>query len=195
MAEANAPRIVAGQAALLARRYALAFFELAQEKGELEAIAAELASLQEAIQGNDAFWTMAKNARLGRDDLMAAMRSFSKEVKLGALTSRLLEVLAENRRLNALGNVVDAFDKLLADKKGIHRAEVSSAKALSDAQKDKLVQQLGVLVGGKVVLSSKEDPALLGGLTIKIGSRLIDASVKGKLAHLERQLKAQQEAA
>ena len=105
------------------------------------------------------------------------------------LTRRFVGVVADNRRLFALSDMIEAFLRRLADKRGEIAAQVTSAKPLSDAQLARVTEQLKRTVGGKVVIDHKVDPGLIGGLVVRVGSKLIDNSLKTKLMRLQLAMK------
>jgi len=187
--------VFAGEGAILARRYASALFELAEEKGSIDAVAADLQAMQEAIDNDPHFHAMASHPRLPVETVEAVTAKVADAAKFTPLTKSFMVQLAHNRRLGHLGDIIESFQADLAEKRGQHVAFVTAAHALSGDQEAGLSSQLGKMIGGTVRLVITEDPGLLGGLIIKMGSRLIDASVKGKLAQIERQLKTEREAA
>jgi F-type H+-transporting ATPase subunit delta len=193
--KASAQPNISGDAAILARRYANALYELADEAGQLDAVAEELRAVRGLLQDSSEFREMTKNPRLKRSELVVAMEKVASTAKFGKLTGNFLQLLAQNRRLEMMDAMIAAFLADLAARRGEFTAEVQTAQALTPEQHKLLGEQLQELAGGKVNMVLKEEPGLLGGLRIKLGSRLIDASVKGKLARLERALKSQQEAA
>jgi len=195
MTESKISTLIAGDAAVLARRYARAIYELANERNQLDAVAAELGQLKAVLKDSKEFRLITHNPSLSRKELAEAMRKVSDVAKLGPLTQSFLGLLAKNRRLENLEHVVDVFMADLTARRGEFTAEVITPKALAPAQQEKLSKQMDKVAGGKVHLVVREDASLLGGLMVKLGSRLIDASVKGKLTRLERQLKSQREAA
>ncbi len=195
MSEANAPRIIANDAAILARRYANALYELAEEQKQLDTVAADLRGLKGLLHDSLEFQQVVDHPRLSRVQLLAAMKQVAVSAKLNNLTGNFLALLAQNRRLAYLDVIVDAFMAHLAVRRGEYTAEIRAAKALTQKQQDQLATQLQQLAGGKIHMIIKEDASLLGGLIVKLGSRLIDASLKGKLARFERALKSQREAA
>lgn len=186
---------MAGEAAILARRYANALYELAEEKKQLDAVAADLRVFKTLVKDNAEYHQIIRNPRLTRAQLVKSMELVATTAKLGTLAGSFLSLVAHKRRLAHLEDMIDAFLYELADRRGEHTVEVYTAQPLTPAQKEKLSGDMEKLTGGKVNLFVKEDAGLLGGLMVKIGSRLMDASVRGKLARLERQLKSQQEAA
>lgn len=184
-----------GESAVLARRYASAFYQLAEEQKALDAAAADLRLLKSIAQENNEFHHIAFNPRLTRAQLVKAAQKITATAKLNPLTGNFLGLIAQKRRLKLLGAMIDSFLNELAMRRGEFTAEVRAAHKLTPAQQEELASQLRALAGGKVHLIVNEDKSLLGGLTVKMGSRLIDASVKSKLARLERQLKSRMEAA
>jgi F-type H+-transporting ATPase subunit delta len=184
--------VIAGEAAILARRYGGALYELADEQKQLDAVAADLRNLKILAAESAEFKSIIHNPRLTRAQLMQTMKSVSDSAKLSKLTANFLGLAAKNRRLNALPAMIDGFLDQLAESRGEYTAEVSSASALSAQQQEQLSRKLADLTGGKMHLMLREDKSLLGGVIVKMGSRLIDASVRTKLERLERQLKSQQ---
>lgn len=195
VSEAHIPKVIAGEAAILARRYAAALYDLAHDKKALDAVAADLAALRDVIDSDPHFRIMATHPRLPSNEIQKAIKTVVTKVKMHDLTAAFLMQVARNRRLAQLGLIIDAFMADLAVRRGEYTAVVTVAKPLSKEQKEKLSAQLGKMMDGTVKLVVEEDSSLIGGMVVKLGSRLIDASVKGKLARLERQLKTQQEAA
>ena len=195
MSEPQTPKIMAGEEAILARRYATALYDLAQDKKAIEAVAGDLAALKDAIYESPQFRVMATHPRLPQIALQKAMKNIVDTSKFHVLTSAFLMQVVRNRRLAYLTIIIEAFQADLAMRRGEYVAMVTVAKAMSKEQHDKLASQLGKMVSGSVRLVVEEDASLIGGVVVKLGTRLIDASVKGRLARLERQLKTQQEAA
>jgi F-type H+-transporting ATPase subunit delta len=189
------PKIIAGEQAVLARRYAAAVFELAQEQGVMEPVEADLRALQEAIDSNPLFHVMATHPRLPHHAIQTAVKNIIEGSHFHALTAAFLRQIARGRRLAYLSLIIEIFKNRLADMRREQVAVVTVAQKITSAQEAQLAAQLGRMTGGSVRLVIEEDAALIGGMTVKIGSRLIDASLQGKLARLERRLKSQQEAA
>lgn len=181
--------IIAGEAAVLARRYAGALYDLAAEQKQLDTVAADLRALRRLRQESQEFQFISSQPRLTRAQLVRAAQQTAAAAGLSELTSNFLALIARNRRLDLLSAMINAFLADLAARRGEFTAEVSAAHALSPAQEEQLAAKLGTWVGGRVHLSVRKDPGLLGGLVVRLGSRLIDASTKTKLARLERQLK------
>ncbi len=195
MPSSDMPKIIAGEQAVLARRYAAAVFELAQEQGVIEPVEADLRALQEAIDTNPFFRVMATHPRLPHHALQTAVKNIIEGSHFHALTAAFLTQVVQGRRLAYLSVIIEVFKNKLAALRREQVAVVTVAQKMTPAQEAQLITQLGHMTGGSVRLIVEEDAALMGGMTITLGSRLIDASIQGKLARLERQLKSQQEAA
>jgi F-type H+-transporting ATPase subunit delta len=175
--------------ASLAGRYATALFELARESKAVSAVEASLGQVQAALSGSSDFAALTTNAAISRDDAKKAVAAIAKAMKLDALTAKTLGVLAENRRLAETGAVAKAFAALAAADRGEITAEVTSAHPLSAAQTKAIAAKLKERVGRDVAISAKVDPAILGGLTVKIGSTLIDNSIQTRLNTLAQAMK------
>jgi F-type H+-transporting ATPase subunit delta len=195
MSDSSTSLLVSGTGAIVARRYARALYALADQKKLVDTVREELWALREALMDESLRDLFLRHARLSSDSQRALMERFSAQTKFCDPTRRFLTLMGKNRRLRYLGATVEAFLSLLAEKAGEYFADVFSAKPLSEAEQRKLVDRLEKTMKGKVYLRMGTDPDLLGGVIVKVGSRQIDATVKGKLATLERQLKSQQEAA
>lgn len=195
MSDVHAPKVIAGEEAVLARRYATALYDLAHEKKAVDAVAADLEALREGIEASPHFRIMATHPRLPMPEVQKAVKALISSVKFHDLTAAFLMQVVRGRRLAYLALIIDTFLANLAARRGEHVATVVTAKPLTEAQQTKLAAQLGKIVDGTVKIVVEEDADLIGGLVIKIGTRLIDASVQGRLARIERQLKSQQEAA
>lgn len=195
MSEPHMPKVLAGEAALLARRYASALYDLAHEKKVVDAVADDLHALLDAIEANPGFRIMATHPRLPTSEIFKAIRSFVSSIKMNDLTASFLMLVARNRRLAQLTLIIEAFLADLAHRRGEYTAVVTVARPMTKEQETKLAVQLGKIINGTVSLIVEEDASLIGGVVVRMDSRLIDASIKGKLALIERQLKSQQEAA
>jgi F-type H+-transporting ATPase subunit delta len=173
----------------LAGRYAAALFELAEEQGALDTIAADLHGLRDMIAKTADLERLIKSPVLSRDEQGRAIAALAERAGFDQLTRRFLGVLAHKRRLFALPEVVQAYDAMVAEHKGEIGAEVVSAVPLSAPQLESVRQQLSAAVGQTVKLSAAVDPSLLGGLVVRVGSRMMDASIRTKLRQLELALK------
>lgn len=173
----------------VAGRYAAALFGLAEDQGALEAVEADLRTLGVAIAGSDDLRGFLKSPVYGRDDQANAIAAIAKKAELNGLTSNFLALVAKNRRLFALDDMIQAFGALAAQHRGEVFAEAVSAAALNDDQTKALRHEIEAMVGKAVKLKTRVDPELLGGLVVKIGSQMIDASLKTKLNRLKTVMK------
>jgi F-type H+-transporting ATPase subunit delta len=189
--EHTAKPIVAGEPAILARRYAGALYELASEQKQLDAVADDLRALKLFMRESAEFQTLVAYPRFSRVQRVAAARKIAGAAKFRALTGNFLALVAQNRRLPLIAAMCDAFLDELARGRGEFTADIRAAEMLAPAQEEQLALQLRAIAGGKVHMTIAEDKSLLGGLVIRMGSKLIDVSLKGKLARMERRLKSQ----
>ena len=175
--------------ASLAGRYATALFELARDATAIDAVEKSMQASAKAVSESADLKALTTNPVLSRGDAKKAIAAVAKAMKLDALTAKTLGVLADNRRLNETASVARAFSTLAAAHRGEVTAEVTSAHALSAAQTKALLATLKTRVGSTVAIQTKVDPSLLGGLTVKIGSQMIDNSIKTRLNTLANAMK------
>ncbi len=175
--------------ASLAGRYATALFELARDANAIDAVEKSLSSVAQAIGESADLKALTTNPVLSRLDAQRAISAVSSSMKLDGLTAKTLGVLAQNRRLGETVSVARAFSALAASHRGEVTAEVTSAHALTPAQMTALSAKLKARVGSDVAIQTKVDPSLLGGLTVKIGSQMIDNSIKTRLNTLANAMK------
>ena len=173
----------------LAGRYAVALFELAEEQDALDVVAGDLHGLREMLADSADLTRLIRSPVLSRDEQARALAAIGERAGFAPLTRQFLGVLAHKRRLFALPDVIEAYDAMLAEHRGEVGAEVVSAVPLSPEQLDSVRQQLATAVGQAVTLSTAVDPSLLGGLIVRVGSRMLDASIRTKLHQLELVLK------
>ena len=173
----------------LARRYASALFELADEQKKLDEIASNLTGLKAMIAESADLHAFLRSPVHGRREQATAMAAILDKTGANDLTRRFVAVVADNRRLFALTAIIDAYLAELAHRRGEVTAEVTSATELSAEQQGALASAIGQSVGGKVNLDLKVDPSLLGGLVVKVGSRMFDSSLKRKLQRLQFAMK------
>ena len=181
--------ISGGIQASLAGRYALALFALARDERQLESVGASLAALRQALVDSDDFKRLTTSPLLGRDETARAVAAAAEAMTLDPLTRNLLGVLARNRRLAQLGNVIRAFNLLAARHRGEITAEITSARPLDDGQVDAIKANLRTRMGRDIAVDLNVDSAILGGLVVKIGSEMIDGSIRTKLNNLAQAMK------
>ena len=170
-------------------RYAKALFELADESGALDSVDAQLGTLAQALDESADFRTLIASPIFTREEQGRATAALCKAMGVGAPTANLVALMAQNRRLFALPDVIRGFRALLAQKRGIVTAEVRSAKALSAKQREALTKTLKNSTGKDIVLDVTVDETLIGGLVVKVGSKMIDTSIRSKLDRLQTAMK------
>jgi F-type H+-transporting ATPase subunit delta len=178
-----------GIKASLQGRYASALFELASENGAVSAVEADLDTLGQAIRESDDLAALIRNPQVSREDSAKAVDAAAGVLGTSVLTKNFLGVLAGNRRLSALPEIIRAFASIAAAERGESTAEVTSAHVLSDEQVEQLRRNLEVREGRKVKIKTSVDPELLGGLVVTIGSKRIDSSIRTRLNSLAQAMK------
>ncbi|WP_343520803.1 F0F1 ATP synthase subunit delta [Sphingomonas sp.] len=178
-----------GIQASLSGRYATALFELARENGAIDKVESSLATVKQALADSPEFAALTSSPLLGRGDAARGVAAAARAMQLDSLTANFLGVLAQNRRLAALPGIVRDFRTLAARHRGETTAEVVSAHPLSASQVTELKAQLRQRVGRDVNVDLSVDPSLLGGLVVKIGSQMIDSSIKTRLNTLAHAMK------
>jgi F-type H+-transporting ATPase subunit delta len=173
----------------LATRYATALFELARDAGALDKVAADLEGIKTMIEQSTDLRRLVRSPVIGRADQGKAMDAVLVRAEVDDLTRRFVGVVAANRRLFSLEAIIAAFRNLLAKSRGELTAVVSTAQPLSDAQKAALDASLRRAVGVKVAVETKVEPELLGGMIVRIGSRMFDSSLRSKLQRLQLAMK------
>jgi F-type H+-transporting ATPase subunit delta len=173
----------------LAGRYANALYELAHDAGQLDAVAGDLALLKALIAESADLRRLIGSPLVARAQQAKAMAALVEKAGLGDLARRFVGVIAKNRRLAALPAAIDAFTALLALRRGETVAEIVSARPLTPSQADAVGAAVRGAAGRKVTLDLKVDPRLIGGLKVKVGSRLVDASLAAKLSRLQIAMK------
>jgi F-type H+-transporting ATPase subunit delta len=178
-----------GIQASLSGRYATALFELARDAKAIDAVEAGLARVRGALEQSPEFARLTKSPIVSRKDAAKAVATAAEAIDVDDLTAKFLGVLADNRRLAQLPAIIRAFRTLAASHRGETSADVTSAHPLSEDQVDALKQQLRTRIGSDVAIDLSVDPSLLGGLVVKIGSQMIDSSIKTRLNSLAHAMK------
>jgi F-type H+-transporting ATPase subunit delta len=173
----------------LAGRYALALFGLARDGKALDSVEASLATLKAALAESADLKALTQSPLVGRDAAAKAIAAVAGVLALDPLTTKTLGVLAQNRRLAQIANVIRAFNTLLSAHRGETRAEVTSAFALSKTQASALAKQLKTRTGRDMALDLIVDPAIMGGLIVKMGSQMIDSSLRTRLNRLAQAMR------
>lgn len=170
-------------------RYAEALFDLALDQNALAAVETDLATLKGAIDASADFRAFLLSPVYDADEKAKAIAAIADKAGVSTLTKNFLGVVAANRRLFALESMIAAFSKRLADHRGEVAAEAVSAAPLNDEQTKRLRGEIERVVGKAVKLSVKVDKDLLGGMIVKVGSKMIDSSLKTKLNRLKSVMK------
>jgi F-type H+-transporting ATPase subunit delta len=181
--------ISGGIQASLSGRYAIALFELANERKQLDTVAASLAAVRQALAESAEFRALTTSPLIGREETVRAVAATAEAMTLDPITANFLGVLARNRRLAQLPAIVRAFDTLAARHRGEIKAEVISAHKLDEGQVDAIRNNLRARFGSDIAVDLDVDPAILGGLVVKVGSRMIDGSIRTKLNNLAHAMK------
>ena len=173
----------------LAERYAAALFDLADEERALDAVAGDLRQLRAMLSASPDLSRLVRSPVLSREMQGKAIAALAAEAGLSPLVRRFLAVAARNRRLFAVPAMIGAFLAKLAERRGEVTAEVTAAQALSEPQLGALSEQLRRSVGRRVAVDVRVDPALLGGMIVKVGSRMVDGSLRSRLHRLQLAMK------
>ncbi len=178
-----------GIQASLAGRYATALFGLARDDKKIDAVTRSLDSLEAALTESSDLRALVASPLVARGDAARAIDALVPALGLDPITSNFIGVLAQNGRLAELRNVIRAVRQLASAHRGETNATVTSAHPLSDTQMAALKDRLKARVGRDVTIDAKVDPALLGGLVVRLGSQMIDASIRTKLNRLATAMK------
>ena len=173
----------------LAGRYATALYELSEEAGQLFVVEGDLLALRQALADSADLRDLISSPVYTRDQQKAAVAAVADAMGLDGLTKNTLMLLAAKRRLFALPGLVAAYVAKMAEYRGEVTADVTSAVALSDDQAKALSDALANAVGKSVNVNVTVDEAIIGGLVVKVGSKMIDTSVATKLAKLNNAMK------
>lgn len=178
-----------GIRASLAGRYASALFDLARDERQIDAVSASLAKLKGALAESAELKALVGSPLVGRAAAGRALAATAASLKLDPTTTNFLGVLSGNGRLGQLAGIIRLFETLAAEHRGETTAEVTSARPLSDDQVAALKTQLGARVGRDIRIDARVDPAILGGLVVRLGSQMIDASIRTKINTLATAMK------
>lgn len=164
-------------------------FELAKTGDQLSALAADIDALDAALGTSADLTAMVSSPIYSRDAQQSAIVAIAKALNLSQLLTNTLALMASKRRLFVLPQFIKCMHDKIADEKGEVTAEVASATSLTKQQSKNLAATLKAATGKDVIIKSTVDEALIGGLVVKIGSRMIDTSIAAKLANLQNSMK------
>ena len=173
----------------LGARYAAALYALADEQKLLDAVAADLRALRGLLDESADLRRLIRSPVLSRAEQGKAVAALAERAGFQPLVKNVLGLLAKNRRLFVLPEAIGSYLTELAKRRGEVTAQVVAAQELTEAQRQTLDEKLRRAVGGKVAIELRVDPSLLGGLIVKLGSRMVDASLSSKLHRLQLAMK------
>ena len=175
--------------ASMAGRYAAALFEIAKDEKQLTQVESDLKTFQGMLDASEDLRRLVRSPVISADDQAKALTAIFSRAGLSSLTSNFMKLITRNRRLFAVADMLKNFRALLARERGEVNADVASAHPLSTDQLNALKDALRAQVGKDVQINTRVDPNLLGGLIVKVGSRMIDSSLRTKLNNLKVAMK------
>jgi F-type H+-transporting ATPase subunit delta len=174
----------------MAGRYASALFELALEGKAVDAVKADLEKFDALVAANPDLNRLVRSPVFGADEQTRALSAILDKAGIGGLAANFLKLVTSNRRLFAAREMIRGFRTLVARWKGEVTAEVTVAETLNDKHLDSLKSALKTVTGGKTVdLNVNVDPTIIGGLVVKLGSRMVDSSLRTKLNAIKHAMK------
>lgn len=173
----------------IAGRYASALFELATEAKAVEAVSHDLATFEAMIRESIDLDRLVRNPVFSAEEQLAGLSALLDRAGISGLAGNFLRLVASKRRLFAVRDMIRAYARLADERAGILRAEVRVAEPLSNKNRAAVKEALDALTGKSVAVAETVDPALIGGIVVKLGSRMVDASVRTKLNSLKIAMK------
>ena len=170
-------------------RYATALFELASESKSIDQVGKQLTGFKALLDNSDDLRRLVRSPVFGATDQISALDAILAKAKISGIAANFIKLTATNRRLFAISDMISAYRALVADARGEVTAEVTSAEKLTAPQITKLKSALKASVGRDVQLATKIDASILGGLIVKVGSRMVDNSLRTKLQNLKTSMK------
>ena len=169
-------------------RYSLALYELSNESNLLPKIEEQCLSILDLINSSEDFKNLLKNPITKKDDLFRIITSISENYKFETLLKNFLNFLIQKRRFFFLEKILLSFIEICSKKRGELKAELKSAKELSDDEINKITEELTKNFSSKIKLNYKYDKSLIGGLVLQVGSTMVDTSIKNKLQQIENRM-------
>ncbi len=173
----------------IAARYATAVYDLAKDDKAVGTLEGDIDTLSAALADSGDLNALIHSPVYSREEQAAAITAIAKKAGLSALMTNTLALMADKRRLFVVPQLLQALRAIIAEDKGEVTAEVTSAKALTKAQSDKLAKTLKARMGKDVSITASVDESLIGGLIVKVGSKMIDTSIRSRLASLQNAMK------
>ncbi len=174
---------------LISDRYASALYELAAEKKVVESVLSDLSNLKTILQDNKELSLVIKSPLISSPDKLNIFNNLLQKIKANELTSTFLKVIEKNKRFSNLASIIYQFIKINSYKRGDVIADITSADELNDDQKNNITNQLKSILGDKLSLSFDVDKNIMGGLIVKVGSKMIDTSLANKINKLKIAMK------
>ena len=175
--------------ASMAGRYAAALFEIAKDDKQFAQVENDVKTFQGMLEASEDLRRLVRSPVISAENQATALTALLQKAQISGLTANFLRVIARNRRLFAVADMLKNFRALLARERGEVSADVASAHPLSAEQMNTLKDTLKAQVGKDVQINTRVDPNLLGGLVVKVGSRMIDSSLRTKLNNLKVAMK------
>ncbi len=174
----------------MAGRYALALFELARDQKAVDAVLADMNQFKALLAESADLRHLVRSPVFSAEEQTKALGAVISKAGVSGLSANFLKLVATKRRLFAVSDMIAGFEKLVDREKGVTRAEVTIAEPLNDAHTQALKAALAEVSGGKSVeVEIKVDPAIIGGLVVKLGSRMVDSSLRTKLNSIRTRMK------
>lgn len=173
----------------IAGRYALALYELAEQEKAVDTIDAELGRFIDLLNESSDLRELVRNPVFSAEDQTRAVSAVLDKAGLSGLGANFIKLVASKRRLFAVRSMIDAYRAIVADKRGLVSAEVTVAEKLNEANRRSVEDALNGVTGKTVTLIEKVDPAIIGGLIVKMGSKMVDSSVRTKLNSIKLAMK------
>lgn len=174
----------------MAGRYAEALYQLAQESKATDRVAADLQSFSNIVQASPDLQRVVRSPVFSAESQVKAVGAILDKAQITGVAANFIKLVAAKRRLFAIGDMIAGFNKLHDAARGVARAEVTVAHALTDAHRAQLEAVLKEISGGKSVdVDVTVDPSIIGGLVVKLGSRMVDGSLRTKLNSIRSRMK------
>jgi len=174
---------------LVSDRYASALYDLAIKNKAIDIVLKDLETLKKIIHGNKELNLLVKSPLIASDDKLEILLKLTKNQSICEMTTIFLKVISKNKRFASLTSIISQFININAQKRGDVIADITSADKLSDIQKDNIKDHLATILGDKLLLNFKVDKKIIGGLIVKVGSKMIDASLANKINKLKIAIK------
>ena len=171
-----------------AERYSLALFELSDESNLLSQIEDQSSSILNLIEQSEDFSNLIKDPTTSQEDLLKVIHTISENNKFESLFKNFLSFLIQKRRFFFIERILKSFIEICSRKRGELKAELKSAKELSNEEIKKITEELTKNFSSKIKLNYKHDESLIGGLVVQVGSTMVDTSIKNKLQQIENRM-------